>query len=82
MLNFLPGPLLGLIAFLLLLVNILLWVPLLLACIVTMTPGTLSAELAPDRKHLLIHAFNADDEAALIATIQSRYETPLMEIFT
>jgi multicomponent K+:H+ antiporter subunit E len=53
-----------------------------LACIVTMTPGTLSAELAPDHKHLLIHAFNVDDEAALIATIQSRYEAPLMEIFT
>jgi hypothetical protein len=31
MLNFLPGPLLGLVAFLLLLLNILFWVPLLLA---------------------------------------------------
>ena len=31
MLNFLPGPLLGLVAFLLLLLNILIWVPLLLA---------------------------------------------------
>jgi hypothetical protein len=30
MLNFLPGPLLGLIAFLLLFLNILFWVPLLL----------------------------------------------------
>ena len=53
-----------------------------LAAIITMTPGTLSADLTPDRRHLLIHAFNVDDEAALITTIQSRYETPLMEIFT
>jgi multicomponent K+:H+ antiporter subunit E len=52
-----------------------------LAGIVTMTPGTLSAELSPDRRHLLIHALNIDDPAAMIATIKSRYESPLMEIF-
>jgi multicomponent K+:H+ antiporter subunit E len=46
-----------------------------------MTPGTQSAEITPDGGHLLIHAFNVDDEAALIATIQSRCEAPLMEIF-
>lgn len=66
------------------------WVPLditdphgivALAGIITMTPGTLSAELAPDRSHLLVHAFNVDDEAALIASIKTRYELPLMEIF-
>ena len=53
-----------------------------LACIVTMTPGTLSAELAPDHKHLLIHAFNVDDAGQRKNAIQSRYEAPLMEIFT
>jgi multicomponent K+:H+ antiporter subunit E len=52
-----------------------------LAGIVTMTPGTLSADLSPDRSHLLIHAFNVDDAAALIATIKARYEAPLMEVF-
>ena len=52
-----------------------------LAGIITMTPGTLSADLSPDRRHLLIHALNVDDEAALIATIKSRYEAPLVEIF-
>jgi len=46
-----------------------------------MTPGTLSADLSADRQHLLVHAFNIDDEAALIASIKSRYEAPLMEIF-
>lgn len=52
-----------------------------LACIVTLTPGTLSADLSDDRRHLLIHAFNADDEAALVADIKARYEAPLKRIF-
>jgi len=52
-----------------------------LAAVITMTPGTLSAELSEDRKHLLLHAFNVDDQRALIDTIKARYEAPLMEIF-
>ncbi len=52
-----------------------------LAGIITMTPGTLSAELAPDRRHLLVHCFHLDDDAAMIAQIKQRYETPLREIF-
>jgi multicomponent K+:H+ antiporter subunit E len=52
-----------------------------LAGVITMTPGTLSAELSEDRKHLLVHALNVDDQAALIETIKARYEAPLMEIF-
>jgi multicomponent K+:H+ antiporter subunit E len=66
------------------------WVPLAirdphgivaLAGIITLTPGTLSAELTPDRRHLLVHAFHVTDAEALIADIKSRYETPLREIF-
>jgi multicomponent K+:H+ antiporter subunit E len=66
------------------------WVPLsirdphgiiALAGIITMTPGTLSAEVSDDRNYLLVHAFNVDDEAALVASIKSRYEAPLREIF-
>lgn len=52
-----------------------------LAGIITMTPGTLSAELSADRRHLLVHAFNVDDEAALIAQMKARYEAPLKDIF-
>ena len=52
-----------------------------LAGIITMTPGTLSAELAPDRRHLLVHCFHLEDAAAAIAQIKQRYESPLMEIF-
>jgi multicomponent K+:H+ antiporter subunit E len=52
-----------------------------LAGIITMTPGTLSADLTEDRKHLLVHALNVTDEAALVASIKVRYETPLRRIF-
>lgn len=52
-----------------------------LASIITLTPGTVSAELSEDRRHLLIHCFNLDDAEALIAAIRTRYETPLKEIF-
>lgn len=51
-----------------------------LASIITLTPGTISAELSEDRRFLLLHAFNADDETALIARIKSRYEAALIEI--
>lgn len=53
----------------------------LLANSITLTPGTLSARLSPDRKHLLIHALNETDADALVMAIKSRYEIPLKEIF-
>lgn len=55
-----------------------------LAAIITLTPGTISADFSGDGMQLLVHAFNvADDrdEAALIAEIKARYELPLKEIF-
>ena len=66
------------------------WVPLdlqnihgitALASIITLTPGTLSAELTEDRRHLLVHAFNLKDAGATVAEIKARYEAPLKEIF-
>ncbi len=53
----------------------------LLASTICLTPGTVAARLAPDRRHLLVHALDVADPSALIATIKSRYETPLREIF-
>lgn len=53
-----------------------------LAGIITLTPGTVSSDLSADRRYLLVHAFNCDDPAALVASIKQRYERPLMEIFT
>lgn len=52
-----------------------------LASIITLTPGTVSAELSEDRRHLLVHCFNLADADALVATIKARYEAPLKEIF-
>ena len=66
------------------------WVPIelkqpnaitLLACIITMTPGTLSSELSDDRTHLLVHGLDVDDPDALVAQIKARYETPIRELF-
>jgi multicomponent K+:H+ antiporter subunit E len=56
------------------------WVPL--AGIITLTPGTVSSDLSADRRYLLVHALNEADPAALVADIKTRYERPLMEIFT
>lgn len=52
-----------------------------LTSFITLTPGTVSAALSHDRKYLLIHVLNLEDEAALVAQIKRRYERPLMEIF-
>lgn len=52
-----------------------------LASIVSLTPGTLMADISDDRRHLLVHALHLEDEAALIALIQQRYERPLRQIF-
>jgi multicomponent K+:H+ antiporter subunit E len=66
------------------------WVPLeltsihgitALASIITLTPGTVSAELSEDQRHLLVHCFNMDDAQAAIDQIKTRYEAPLKEIF-
>jgi len=53
----------------------------LLASVITMTPGTVSADLGADRKTLLVHALDCADPDALVANIKQRYERPLMEIF-
>lgn len=52
-----------------------------LASTISLTPGTVSANVSPDRKTLLIHALHVDDEAVMIADIKQRYEAPLKEIF-
>lgn len=51
------------------------------AGIITMTPGTLSADLSEDRRWLLVHCFHLEDADAVIASAKQRYEAPLMEIF-
>ncbi|MDP5136638.1 Na+/H+ antiporter subunit E [Rheinheimera baltica] len=63
-----------------------------LASTVSMTPGTVSAEVYPSaelfvegepmpQRYLLIHVLNLTDETELIESIKQRYEMPLKEIF-
>ena len=52
-----------------------------LAGTITMTPGTLSAELAADGRALLVHGLDVPDPDALVAEIKTRYEARLAEIF-
>jgi multicomponent K+:H+ antiporter subunit E len=51
-----------------------------LAAMVTLTPGTVSADVAPDGRWLLVHSLDTPDEQALVASIKQRYEAPLAEI--
>ncbi len=52
-----------------------------LASIVSLTPGTVSAGLSADHKTLLLHGLDVPDAQALIDEVKSRYEAPLLEIF-
>lgn len=52
----------------------------LLASTVSLTPGTVSAEVSEDKKWLYIHALHLENEQALIDSIKQRYEKPLLEI--
>ena len=53
----------------------------LLTSTVSLTPGTVSAEVSEDRRWLYVHALDMRDEAEVIALIKQRYERPLKEIF-
>jgi len=52
-----------------------------LCAITTFIPGSLWCELAPDRAMVIIHVWDAPDEARFIADYKRRYEQPLLEIF-
>jgi len=53
----------------------------LLANTISLTPGTVSALLAADRRTLIVHTLDTRDPAAMVAEIKQRYETPLRQIF-
>jgi multicomponent K+:H+ antiporter subunit E len=65
------------------------WVPLdiqapygiaTLAALITLTPGTLSADVTADRRYLLVHGLDVRDVERTVARIKRRYEAPLREI--
>jgi multicomponent K+:H+ antiporter subunit E len=58
----------------------------LLASVISLTPGTVSADLIPGRPErggatLLVHSLDVDDPVALSHHLKQRYEAPLREIF-
>ena len=52
-----------------------------LAGSITLTPGTISADLSDEGHSLLVHALHTDDPDAVRDDIKNRYERRLMEIF-
>ena len=53
----------------------------LLASIISLTPGTISADLSRDRRTLLVHGLDVEDAAVAVARITGRYEARLKEVF-
>jgi len=52
-----------------------------LAGTITMTPGTVSADVSADGRALLIHCLETDGPEATVAQIKQRYERRLKRIF-
>ncbi len=52
-----------------------------LANIICLTPGTVSADLSPDQRALLVHTLDAEHPETLAGDIKARYEAPLREVF-
>ena len=66
------------------------WVPLdltnihgisALTSVITLTPGTVTAELSKDRRYLLVHCLDIDDPQHMVDDIKRRYEAPLRRVF-
>jgi len=53
----------------------------LLANTISLTPGTVSAQLSDDRRCLIVHALHETDTDTMVAKIKQRYEAPLKEVF-
>ncbi|WP_114964410.1 Na+/H+ antiporter subunit E [Alkalilacustris brevis] len=54
---------------------------LLVTNLISLTPGTLSIDVTPDRKTLYVHAMFADDPEAEIASLKNGMERMVKEVF-
>lgn len=52
-----------------------------LAGTITLTPGTVTADLSSEGHSLLVHVLHTDDPDGEVSVIKERYETRLKEIF-
>lgn len=51
-----------------------------LACLITLTPGTLVIDISDDNKTLYIHAMDIPDAEETIAQIKNTFEKAIMEV--
>jgi multicomponent Na+:H+ antiporter subunit E len=51
-----------------------------LANMITLTPGTLTLDISPDRRYLFVHTLNLDDPEAIKRDIQTSFERYLREL--
>ena len=54
---------------------------LLVTNLISLTPGTLSLDVTPDRKTLIVHAMFADDPDALVRDLKNGMERMVREVF-
>lgn len=52
-----------------------------LAGTISLTPGTVSSDIAADGRSLLVHSIDVHDADAAVARIKARYEARLLRIF-
>jgi len=56
------------------------WEVTLLACLITLTPGTLTLEVSPEQDTLYIHAIDIGDADELKAQIKGTFERAIREV--
>jgi multicomponent Na+:H+ antiporter subunit E len=54
---------------------------LLVTTLISLTPGTLSLDVTPDRKTLIVHAMFADDPDAIVRELKDGMERMVKEVF-
>lgn len=52
-----------------------------LMSVISLTPGTITADLDDERSHVLVHALSEHDPDELVRQIKQRYESVVKEIF-
>lgn len=55
------------------------WEITLLACLISLTPGTISMDFSDDNKIIYIHAVNSEDKEEVIKNIRENFEQTIME---
>lgn len=53
----------------------------LLACMMTLTPGTIAVDIDMARNEMLVHLLDGADPAAALASAHEDFEKPLRELF-